>query len=75
MNSDPLEWVTAFLYLRRMVEYNNSDWVALYHNMWKARRRWEIVGEVVSNTGSVVRARGMLYKEVVQSVLLYERES
>ena len=34
-----------------------------------------MLGKVVSKTGSKVRAQGMLYKVVSQSVLLYKKES
>ena len=34
-----------------------------------------MVGKVVSKTGATVRARGILYKSVLQSVLLYGSES
>ena len=30
-----------------------------------------MMGDVVTKTGATVRAQGMLYKSVVQSVLLY----
>ena len=55
MNSEPMYPVTAFLYLGRKVVYNNSDWEALYQNIWKAWRRWLMVGKVVSKTGAMVR--------------------
>ena len=71
VNSEPLEPATAFPYLGRTVAYNNSNWAALYHNLWKARRRWGVVGKVVTKTGATVRAQGILYKSIIQSVLLY----
>ena len=66
--------VAAFLYLYRKLAYNNSNWFDLYHNLWKARIRWAMVGGVVSKTGETVWAKGVLYKAVVQSVLLYGSE-
>ena len=65
MKSDPLDLVADFLYLGRLVLYNNSDWLAQYKNLWKARRWWSMLGKVVSKTGEMVRAQGMLYKSVV----------
>ena len=75
MNYEPLEPVAAFPYLGRMDAYNNSNWVDLYQNIWKARRWWVMVGKLVSKTGATFQARGILYKTVVQSVLLYGSES
>ena len=64
-----------FPYLGHTVTYNNSNWAALYQNLWKAQRWWEMVGKVVMKTGGKVRARVMLYRAIVQSVLLYGRKS
>ena len=57
----------------RSVAY--SDWVALYQKSWKVQLRWAMVVKVLTNTGATLRAQGMLYKAVVQSVLLYGRNS
>ena len=64
----------AFPYLIRTVSYNNSDWAALYHNLSKTRKWWEMAEKVVRKTEAEVRVQGMLYKEIVQSVLLYGRD-
>ena len=74
MNADILDPVAAFPYLGCTVAYNNSDWAALYQNLWMARRRWRMLGKMVTEAGSTVWERGMLYKAVVQSVLLYGSE-
>ena len=63
------------LYLGRKVAYNNSNWAALYQNLHKAWRRWVMVGKVVIKMGAKVRERGMMFKAVVQSVLLYGSKS
>ena len=75
MNSELLEPVAEFTYLGRMVAYNNSDWEDLYHNLRKAWRRWEMARKVMLKTGATVRARGIMYKAVVQSMLLHRSES
>ena len=59
----------------RTISYNNSDWVAVYLNLSKARRRWGIIARVLERTGATVRAWGEMYKVVAQSVLIYVRES
>ena len=37
VNAEPLEPGDAFPYLGRTVVYNNSDWEAMHHNLWKDR--------------------------------------
>ena len=71
MNAEPLDSVAELPYLGFTVAYNDIYWKSLYQNLWKARRRWEMLGKVVTNMGETVRERGMMYKELVQSVLLY----
>ena len=73
LNAEPLKPAVAFPYLGRIVAYNNSDWESLYQNLRKARRWWGMVAEVVMNTRAMVRSRGLLYKAVVKTVLIYER--
>ena len=75
MNYNHLEPVAAFMCLGHMVAYNNRGWMSLYQNLRNMQRRWEIVGKVVSKTGSTVQDRGVLYKAVIQLVLLYGSES
>ena len=65
MDSEPLEPVAEFPYLGRTVAYINSNWAALYQNLRKARRRWEMVRKLESKTGAVVQAWGKLYKAFV----------
>ena len=43
--------------------------------MSKAQRRWGIVEKMLTKTVETVRAREMMYKEVVQAVILYGRDS
>ena len=74
MNSDPLQPDTAFLYLGHTVAFNNSDWKNLYHNLRKAWFWWGVATKVLKRTGATVRTWGILYKEVVHTVLLYGSE-
>ena len=71
VNLNPLEETTAFPYLGRTFKYNNSDWVALYINLRKDHRRWGMVEKVMGERGVPINAWTMMYKLVVQSVLLY----
>ena len=60
MNSNPLKLVAEFPNLGCTVAYNNSDLAALYQNIWKAWRRWGMMGKVVFNTGTMVQTWVML---------------
>ena len=74
VNLNPLKATTAFPCLGRTITYNNSDWVALCSNLCKSKRRWGVVEKVLSKTGAPIKVRAMMYKTVVQEVLLYGRE-
>ena len=70
-----LETTAAFLYFLFTVNFNNSNWVAMYRNLRKSQWRWGVVVKVMLKTGSTVRACEMMYKAVVQKVLLYGSKS
>ena len=55
--------------------FNNSDWAAVYLNLRKYWRRWEMIVRVTESTGATVRAFVEMYKAVAQLVLLYRSES
>ena len=71
MNAETLPPSEAFLYLGRIIVYNNSDWVVVYQNLRKARMRWIMILRVLERTGATVRAQGSMYKAVAQLVILY----
>ena len=75
INAEALPPSEALTYLGRKIFYNNSDWAAVYQNLRKAWRRWEMVVRVLENIGATSQARGEMYKAVEQLVLLYDRES
>ena len=64
----------AFPYLGRTIIYDNSKYVAVYQNLRKAQMRWGMIVRVLAKTGATVRARGVMYKAVFQSVIQYRRE-
>ena len=68
---NPLEATILLSYLGLTITYNNSDWAALYSNLRKAFRRWGAVVKVLENTGVPINAHALMYKVVVQAVLLY----
>ena len=75
VNLYPLKTVAAFTYLVCIIVYSNSYWATMYHNLGKARRRQGMVLKVLEKAGATVRTRVMMYKAVVQTVILYQRYS
>ena len=55
--------------------FNNSDWGAMYGNLRKAQRWWCMATKVMTNTVATVQTWVMIYKAVVQMVLLYGSKS
>ena len=72
---EPLEPTADFTYLGRTITYNNRDWEAVYHNTWKARRRWGMISKVLIKTEATVQDQGMFYKAVDCTVLIYGSDS
>ena len=70
---EPLEPAAAFPYLVHTVTFNNRNWEELNQNPHKAQRQWEMVEKVLTRMGVTVQMRAMLYKAVVQMVLIYGR--
>ena len=58
-------WFQTTLHTRVLVTYNNSDWAALYINLWKSWRRWGVVANVLGKTGALIKSQEMMYKVVV----------
>ena len=52
--------VINFPYLVRTIAYNNIDWAAVYQNLRKEQRRWEMVVRILKITVATVRARGVI---------------
>ena len=75
VNGTPLEQVDAFRYLGRLLAGNNNDWLAVFHNLVKARRQWRMLARVLIKTGVSPHIVGLFYKVICQSVLLYACET
>ena len=73
-NINPLEEAIALPYLGRTITYNNSDWENLCINLQKYKRLWGMVEKVMGVTGAPIKAWAMIYKALVQTVLLYGSE-
>ena len=70
----PIEATIAFSYLGRTATYNNSNCAELYINLRKAQYLWGMIAKVMGKKGAPIKAQPMMYKMVVQAVLLYGSE-
>ena len=71
----PIETVTEFKYLGRVVEKNDDDWPTVNRNIKRARISWGRICRILSREGANPKAMASIYKAVVQAVLLYGSES
>jgi hypothetical protein len=75
VNGKPIETVTCFTYLGRPLSFNGSDWMALAHNLSKARRSWGRISRLLVREGATPKISGLFYQAVVQQVLLFGSET
>ena len=67
----PLDPVTSFKYLGRLLLVVYNDCTLVVHNLWRAQHKWERMSRVFSREGEYHRTPGGIYVAVVQAVLLY----
>ena len=71
----PLEQVSEFRYLGRLLSSTDDDWPTIYSNLSKARKRWGMVARVLTREGAAPRTSAIFYTAIVQSTLLYGVET
>ena len=74
VNLNPLKETTVFLYRGITIIYSNSDWAVLCRNLQTCQRRWGTVEKVMRKIGEPIKGQEMMYKAVVQAVILYGRK-
>ena len=75
---DRLESVETFKYLGRLLAMDDNDMPAVRANIQKSRKVWKRLGILLrsKSEGTIApRVKGMFYKAVVQSVLLFGSET
>jgi len=73
---DKLEDVEVFKYLGRLLAMDDNDMPAVRANLLKARKVWKRLGKLLRSEGDLApRVKGLFYKAVVQSVLLFGSET
>ena len=71
----PIETVSEFQYLGRIVMNKDDDLAAVNRNLTKARQKWGRIGKVLIRTGADPKTMASFYKAIVQSVLLFGAET
>ena len=61
----PLETVTSFKYLGRVLTTGDEDWPAMVGNLKKARKSWARLIRILGREGADSRVSGVLFKVVV----------
>ena len=67
-----LEMVPSFKYLGRLLSAADDDWPAVIRNRTKARAVWRRMSRILSREGARPRLSDFFFKDVVQSVLLFD---
>jgi hypothetical protein len=75
INGTTIETVNEFKYLGRQITNNDCDWSLINHNQKKARTAWGRLAIVLLAEKAEPKTTAIIYKTVIQSVLLYGSES
>ena len=68
---EPLNNVTDFKYLGRVLMVGNYDWSAVAGNLQKSRKSWLRMLRILSRYGADLKVSGHLFKAAVQAVLIF----
>ena len=71
----PIELVSEFKYLGRILTEADDDWPAVVGNIRKARRSWGRLTRVLSREGADPKVSQTFYISVTQAVLLFGSET
>ena len=71
----PLDTVTSFKYMGRVLAMAVDDCPEVVGNLRKARKSWEQADMILGREGDNPRVSGMFFKAVVHAVLLFGSET
>ena len=71
----PLETVSTFKYLERVMMAGDVDCTEVAGNLVKSRKSWGSLSRILSREGVDKRASGKIFKAMVQAVLLFGAET
>ena len=72
---EPLETVTVFRYLGRVLMVGDDDCLAVVGNLGKTRNIWGRFSQILSREGADLKVSIYFYKSVSQVVLLFGEET
>ena len=70
----PLEAVSAFKYLGRLLTAIENYWLAVLSNLWKTRKSWSQLDHISCPDIMDTRKPGRFYVAIVQAILLFGLE-
>ena len=68
---EPLDTVTLFKYLGRVLTAKDNNWSAFSSNLRKSRKIWMQIMRILSREGAYPKVSGLCFKAVVQVVLIF----
>ena len=72
---EPLETVTSFKYLGRVLMSEDDYWLAVAVNLSKARKIWVQMTRILIREGAEPKVSVLLFKAVVKAVFLFGTET
>ena len=75
VNGEPIESITEFKYLGRMMSADDYDDAAINYNITKATKTWWQMHRILSHDTADSRVMGHFYLAVIQAQLLYGSET
>ena len=70
----PLEMVTSFKYLGRVILEMEDNWPEVVRKLAQAKTVWSRMLRILSREGATPRMSGFFFKAVIQAVLLFGAE-
>jgi hypothetical protein len=67
----PIETVTTFRYLGRIITSRDNDWEAARRNLHKAKERWALISRILMRESATPRISALFYKATIQTILLF----
>ena len=71
----PLDMITSFKYLGRVLTNLGGDWLAVVGDLRKAQKRWARLSRILGREGARTKVLGVFFKAVVQAVILFGLET
>ena len=72
---EPIDNVSEFRYLGRVLTAGDDDWLTVAGILGKARKSWERLSWSLGHEGADLRVSGNFYKAVAQAVLLFGEDT